>query len=331
MVIYIDIDETICHSPDVPDYTKSYPILENIQKANELYEQGHTIVYWTARGTKTGIDWREHTENQFKEWGVKYHELKFGKPNYDVFIDDKNMNTENWTNLSVLNNKTLDQLANKYQTDKGSLYQGRSRHGYAKFYDKIFSTVRYNDLRMLEIGICMEGTEGGHSVYMWKDYFPSASLYTFDIVDMTSSPAIKDQDRVFFYKGDQGNRNDLTDMYEKFGNEKFDFIIEDGSHTTEHQMVSFGHLFQYVKPGGVYILEDVSIPGNAVCCIRNDETFGIIDNFNKTGKFETNYLTPAESLYIETNVERFVGYTDVQNAYMTFAFYKKGSLNYEQK
>lgn len=101
MTIYIDIDETICHSPNVPDYTISYPIHENIQKANELYDMGNTIVYWTARGTKTGIDWRDVTEKQFKEWGVKYHELKFGKPNYDVFIDDKNINTTEWNNLLV--------------------------------------------------------------------------------------------------------------------------------------------------------------------------------------------------------------------------------------
>lgn len=101
MVIYIDIDETICHSPDVPDYTTSHPIVENIQKANELYDEGHTIVYWTARGAKTGIDWRDHTENQFREWGVKYHELKLNKPYYDLFIDDRNINTQHWDNSFI--------------------------------------------------------------------------------------------------------------------------------------------------------------------------------------------------------------------------------------
>lgn len=96
MIIYIDIDDTICHSPNKPDYTISYPIKENIAKANKLFEDGHTIVYWTARGTVSGKDWRSITEEQFKDWGVKYHELKFGKPYYDLFIDDKNLNTENW-------------------------------------------------------------------------------------------------------------------------------------------------------------------------------------------------------------------------------------------
>ena len=101
MVIYIDIDETICNSTYKPDYSNSSPILKNIKKANELYDLGHTIVYWTARGTKTGIDWKDVTEKQFQKWGVKYHELKFGKPNYDLFIDDKNINTKDWDNSNI--------------------------------------------------------------------------------------------------------------------------------------------------------------------------------------------------------------------------------------
>ena len=37
------------------------------------------------------------TKNQLKKWGVKYHKLIFGKPSYDLFIDDKNLNFEkNW-------------------------------------------------------------------------------------------------------------------------------------------------------------------------------------------------------------------------------------------
>ena len=70
------------------------PIVSNILKINELYEAGNKIVYWTARGTGSGIDWRTVTEEQFTKWGVKYHELKFGKPVYDLFIDDKNINSD---------------------------------------------------------------------------------------------------------------------------------------------------------------------------------------------------------------------------------------------
>jgi len=72
--------------------------MERIEKINTLYDEGHTIVYWTARGSLTGIDWRELTEKQLKEWGVKYHDLKLDKPYYNLFIDDKNINSNNYFN-----------------------------------------------------------------------------------------------------------------------------------------------------------------------------------------------------------------------------------------
>jgi len=98
MIIYVDIDETICHCKEERNYSDAIPIEQNIKKINTLYKQGNTIIYWTARGTGSGIDWREVTEKQFKDWGVKYHELKFGKPIYDLFIDDKNINSERFFN-----------------------------------------------------------------------------------------------------------------------------------------------------------------------------------------------------------------------------------------
>lgn len=96
MIFYVDIDETICKSPEDRDYSKAVPLLDRINKINKLYEEGNIIVYWTARGTGSGIDWRDVTEFQFETWGVKYHELKFGKPIYDIFIDDKNINSESF-------------------------------------------------------------------------------------------------------------------------------------------------------------------------------------------------------------------------------------------
>jgi dTDP-glucose 4,6-dehydratase len=95
MIIYIDIDETICHSPN-KDYENATPIQENIDKANKLYDEGNTIVYWTARGSASGIDWTELTTNQLDKWNVKRHGLKLGKPSYDLFIDDKAINTLDW-------------------------------------------------------------------------------------------------------------------------------------------------------------------------------------------------------------------------------------------
>ena len=70
MIYYVDIDETICVSPESRDYSLAVPIKENIEKINKLYEE-NTIIYWTARGTGSGIDWSEITKKQFEEWGVK--------------------------------------------------------------------------------------------------------------------------------------------------------------------------------------------------------------------------------------------------------------------
>ena len=96
MIIYVDIDETICESVSDRNYAKAKPIPTRIAHINKLYDEGNIIIYWTARGTGSGIDWREVTEKQFEDWGVKYHELNFGKPVYDLFIDDKNINSETY-------------------------------------------------------------------------------------------------------------------------------------------------------------------------------------------------------------------------------------------
>jgi len=103
MIIYIDIDETICEYINSDrDYSKAIPIVENITKVNNLYDNGHKIIFWTARGTVTGIDWSDITKKQLHDWGVKYNELKFGKPVYDLFIDDKCINSIwDWNNSTV--------------------------------------------------------------------------------------------------------------------------------------------------------------------------------------------------------------------------------------
>lgn len=95
MIYIVDIDNTICHSP-TNDYTKSTPYPDRIEKINELYDKGHYVIYWTARGGNTGIDWSEFTSNQLYNWGCVYHELRMKKPSYDVWIDDKAFNSEDF-------------------------------------------------------------------------------------------------------------------------------------------------------------------------------------------------------------------------------------------
>lgn len=93
-IIYVDIDETICTTPNSRNYEDALPIFENISKINSLYDKGNTIVYWTSRGSRKQINWFELTESQLFKWGVKYHELRVDKPYYDLFIDDKTLRIE---------------------------------------------------------------------------------------------------------------------------------------------------------------------------------------------------------------------------------------------
>jgi histidinol phosphatase-like enzyme len=94
-VYYVDIDETICKTPVDRNYENAEPIQENIEKINKLYEEGHTIVYWTARGSRKQINWYPLTKTQLRKWGAKHHELRVDKPYYDLFIDDRCTNIEN--------------------------------------------------------------------------------------------------------------------------------------------------------------------------------------------------------------------------------------------
>lgn len=89
MKYIVDIDETICTKQQEEHYRESRPIESRIEKINQLYDEGHEIVYWTARGMATKIDYTALTKQQLKEWNCKYTELKMNKPQYDVWIDDK--------------------------------------------------------------------------------------------------------------------------------------------------------------------------------------------------------------------------------------------------
>jgi len=91
-IIYVDIDGTICTISK--PYSDAKPISDHIDKINKLYDEGHTIVYWTARGSRTQINWYELTKKQLIEWGAKHHELNVSKPYYDLFIDDKTIRIE---------------------------------------------------------------------------------------------------------------------------------------------------------------------------------------------------------------------------------------------
>lgn len=88
MIYCVDIDGTICRTTGA-DYSSAQPISERIEAINELFEAGHEVVYFTARGSATGIDHYELTRVQLDNWGARYTRLVLGKPPADVYVDDR--------------------------------------------------------------------------------------------------------------------------------------------------------------------------------------------------------------------------------------------------
>jgi hypothetical protein len=104
MKIFVDIDETICFYEGDRYYPDAVPNTQNISKINKLYDQGHEITYWTARGSVTGIDWHAQTVSQLHSWGCKYNHLSVGeKPDYDLLICDKAVNSSTFFLVGDLN------------------------------------------------------------------------------------------------------------------------------------------------------------------------------------------------------------------------------------
>ncbi len=85
----IDIDGVIAQIQPQLDYAQAKPNEPMIKAINKLYDMGNEIIIFTARGYVTGKNWEDVTRDQFARWGLKYHELHFGKPNADYYVDDK--------------------------------------------------------------------------------------------------------------------------------------------------------------------------------------------------------------------------------------------------
>jgi len=105
MTYVFDIDGTICTNTN-GDYENASPLSNRIEKINQLYDEGNTIHFLTARGMGRSDNaavyadraFRKLTEKQLRDWGVKYHRLFLGKPAGDIYIDDKGANDEDFFN-----------------------------------------------------------------------------------------------------------------------------------------------------------------------------------------------------------------------------------------
>lgn len=127
----------------------------------------------------------------------------------------------------------LHEIGLKHGTDKATY------HGYCDFYEKELKGL--NPKRILEIGV-----KDGASLRMWKEFYPESQVMGIDI-----NPPIK-------VPGCRVYQLNATDIYSLGFLGRFDLIIDDGSHMTLDQQISFYFLFNaMLKKGGVYIVEDI--------------------------------------------------------------------------
>lgn len=98
--LVVDIDGVVCTIVPGNDYALAEPQPSVIAAINACYAAGHEVVLYTARGTVTSLDWESVTRAQLAAWGVRYHELRFGKPAADFYIDDKALTPSDFLRLA---------------------------------------------------------------------------------------------------------------------------------------------------------------------------------------------------------------------------------------
>ncbi|MER9197302.1 hypothetical protein NKJ52_24360 [Mesorhizobium australicum] len=159
-------------------------------------------------------------------------------------------------------NFNLTTLANNFGSDKGSAMTplGLAPNKYTYIYDLTFDSFRHESINLLELGLAVGGPEVGGprdrkvippSVQMWLTYFSKAQVFGFDISDFSHIA----HPRFTFVRGDAGAEADLRKLAEIANG--FDVIIDDASHASFHQQLAFKVLFPCLRPGGLYIIEDL--------------------------------------------------------------------------
>ena len=141
---------------------------------------------------------------------------------------------------------SLRMLALIYWTDKGG------SHSYIPLYEQHLRPLRRKPITLLEIGIggYDQPTWGGASLRMWRDYFRRGEIHGVDVYRK-----VIDEPRIHVHKGNQTNTEFLHGLGSDCG--PFDVIIDDGSHVARDIRTSFEVLFNYLRPGGWYVVEDM--------------------------------------------------------------------------
>jgi SAM-dependent methyltransferase len=137
--------------------------------------------------------------------------------------------------------ETLWQVYDRHSTPDGGGDKG-TQHSYIDVYER--EMTRRSDIDVLEIGVWQ-----GHSLAMWSEYFLGSRVIGLD-VDLSR----------LRYEVDarQCDATSAEALTATLGDSTFDYIVDDGSHLPSHQAQSFRLLWDRVKPGGKYFIEDIA-------------------------------------------------------------------------
>ncbi len=113
--------------------------------------------------------------------------------------------------------------------------------------------------RVLEIGICVKrdllNGRTGASLYMWEEFFPSAQIFGIDI----DPHSMVTEGRIHSYMADQTNVELMLNAFRIFGDDFFDFVVDDGSHHPDHQIAAAVITLPHLRKDGHYFIEDIYV------------------------------------------------------------------------
>jgi hypothetical protein len=200
--------------------------------------------------------------------------------------------------LLAYQSNPLVSLCNQAGTDKGT--ERRSGNGYphcyAIRYHDLFSPLRDERFALLEIGLDDASKASGRpraapSLEVWRDYFPEATLYGYDINDFAGL----ERDGTVIFRGDQGSRQDLERFLAQHDRPTFRIVIDDGSHASSHQQASLAALFHQVEPGGMYIIEDLDWQPFR----EEPTTFDVLNGLRESGRVRSPFIPDGDAHYLE--------------------------------
>tara|TARA_B100001059_G_C17801567_1_gene566497 strand:+ start:1320 stop:1859 length:540 start_codon:yes stop_codon:yes gene_type:complete len=137
----------------------------------------------------------------------------------------------------------LVQIYKKFSAPEGSGDKGTAHSYIENYYHYKFDQIRLNKLNILEIGVST-----GLSLEMWSEYFPNSNIIGVELDNINYKPS---NDRIKLIIGDGTDSKTFQNIKD------LDIVIDDGSHIFTDQIFTYAILYDRLKKGGIYIIEDV--------------------------------------------------------------------------